>query len=121
MASQTPHRLDRSKLDADQASLESVSTLGDYAPVKSDLSIEALRALEAAMIEARLADGRARYEAEVARDRAITTSWAFHEAMKALKAQVLALYGEESLALHAVGLKRRSEHKRPTRQKKVAA
>jgi hypothetical protein len=38
-----------------------------------------------------------------------------------VKVQVEAQYGSDSPALHAVGLKRRSERKRPTRQKKLAA
>ncbi|NTU84549.1 MAG: hypothetical protein HGA45_35165 [Chloroflexales bacterium] len=47
--------------------------------------------------------------------------WAFHEAINGIKVQVEAQYGNDSPALHAVGLKRRSEHRRATRQKKSAA
>jgi hypothetical protein len=109
-------RLDREVISQDQTALQRVAELSDYQPLKSEFGIEALRILEAAMIEARQAENRLRYEAEVAQERAITLTRAFHEAIKGMKAQVLAQYGEDSMALHAVGWKRRSERRPPTRR-----
>lgn len=116
MRVRTSQRVDRDVIDDDQIALQRVANLGDYRPMRDELSIEALRALEAAMLEAINAEDRANYEARAARERAIAAIQAFHESMKAVKAQIVAQYGEDSLALHAIGRKRRSERSRPSRR-----
>lgn len=116
MASLKQQRLGREVLDRDQLALQRVSELPDYAPAKDDLSVAALRAREADMIEARQAEDRVQRELKAARERSIAASKAFHEGMKGMAAQVLAQYGENSLALRAVGRKRRSDFRPPTRR-----
>lgn len=46
---------------------------------------------------------------------------ALHEAILAAKIQVLAQYGDDSPALHAIGRKRKSERSRPARKVTPAA
>lgn len=51
---------------------------------------------------------------KTARDTATTAERAFHNAMLVVKKQVSAQYGEDSDEVQAVGLKKKSEYKRPS-------
>jgi len=55
--------------------------------------------------------------AEAARDTATTNEWEFHELVLSAKDQVIAQYGRDSNEAQAVGLKKKSERKRPTSKK----
>ncbi|NTU81017.1 MAG: hypothetical protein HGA45_16820 [Chloroflexales bacterium] len=109
------HRIP-TEIDADRLALQLLENLTDYNPSNPAYSIETLKMLEAMLIQATRAEAQARAALEAARERASAAAWAFHEAMQGAKVQVQAQYGTDSLALHAVGLKRRSERKRPTRR-----
>jgi hypothetical protein len=52
-----------------------------------------------------------------ANDNYATASWTFHNAMFQVKNQVRAQFGPDSVEIQAIGLKRSSERKRPTRNK----
>jgi hypothetical protein len=114
-----PYRIQSDVIVADRAILQAVASLPDYAPMNFAYHIEAVRQLEAALVMAQQAENTILREATVAREQTTEAAWAFHEAISGIKAQVEAQYGNDSPALHAVGRKRRSEHKRPTRRKKA--
>ena len=48
-----------------------------------------------------------------ARDKLVAAKWAFHNAMVGVRGQVVAQFGANSTAVQEVGLKRKSERKRP--------
>jgi hypothetical protein len=50
---------------------------------------------------------------EAARDAANAAEWALHNLILGAKDQVIAQYGEDSDQVQAIGLKKKSEHKRP--------
>jgi hypothetical protein len=52
-------------------------------------------------------------EFRAARDVANAAEWAFHNLVLGARDQVRAQYGEDSDQLEAIGLKKKSEHKRP--------
>jgi hypothetical protein len=83
-------------------------------------SVESMLQLEATLIKAQQSEDAILREAAAIRQQTTAAAWAFHEMINGLKVQVEAQYGNDSPALYAVGRKRRSEHKRPTRQKKSA-
>jgi len=56
-----------------------------------------------------------------ATDTARLAEWEFHNAVLAMKEFVRGQYGSDSNEAQAVGLKKKSDRKRPTRQKVVAA
>lgn len=55
-----------------------------------------------------------------ARDASLAAAHALHEAVLGAKAQVIAQYGSDSASVQAVGLKKKSERKRPTRRRIAA-
>ena len=116
MAPQPIARLAPAVVEADRATLRALHDLSDYTPINPAYSAAALRELEAAMAEAMLAEERARIALEMMRDKAIEATQTFHDAILGAKAQVIAQYGSNSHAVQAIGLKRKSERRRPTRR-----
>jgi hypothetical protein len=51
-----------------------------------------------------------------ARDASAAAEQAFHHAVLRTKAQVIAQYGDDSDAIQSLGLKKRSDRKRPVRR-----
>jgi len=51
-----------------------------------------------------------------ARDAATAAEWDFHNTMLAVKEQVIAQFGKNSDQVQALGLKKKSEYKAPTRK-----
>ena len=103
-------------LDADRAALLALKDLEDYTAVNSAYSVQALTALEAAVARAEEATLRARNALAAARDVEVAAAREFHNAMLGAKAAVIAQYGNDSLAVQAIGLKKKSERKRPARR-----
>jgi hypothetical protein len=114
-------RIPSTTLDEDRDALRAIADMGDYAPANTAYSLAALQELEAALAQAELDEIRARRALDMARDRAIGASRRFHDAIVGAKTQVVAQYGADSPAVMAVGLKRKSEHKRPARRRALAA
>jgi hypothetical protein len=85
-------RLSPMEIEAAQATLVAVNALRDYTPTNRAYGTEAVAALAEAMDQA-------------------------HESILGVKRQVLAQYGPDADALHAVGLKKRAEKRRPARRK----
>ena len=56
---------------------------------------------------------------KAARDRAVKAEWTLHNLVLGSKNQVKAQYGDDSDEVNAVGLKKKSEYKRPVRKAKV--
>ena len=73
------------------------------------------------MEAARLAEVRATQALAAARDAAAAAEWALHESVLGARAQVLAQYGPDASAVQLLGLKRKSERKRPARRVPAAA
>jgi hypothetical protein len=114
-------RLPSQVVEADRATLRALQDLSDYTPINVEYSAASLRDLEAAMTEALLAEERTRIALEMIRDKAIEAVQVFHDAILGAKAQVIAQYGSNSHAVQAIGLKRKSERKRPTRRAHAAS
>lgn len=117
MSVRAPYRIQADVLTDDRAVLAAVADLGDYVPVNPQYNIDTVRQLEAALLEVQLAEGRIMRELDTIRAQVTDRAWAFHEAIKGVKTQVVAQYGGDSPALHAIGLKKRSEHRRRGRRK----
>ncbi len=116
-----PKRIPFPTLHDDRAALQAITDMGDYAPANTAYSTAALQELEDALTQAEQDEIRARRALDVARDRAVAAARRFHEAIIGAKAQVIAQYGNDSPEVEAVGYKRKSERKRPTRRQALAA
>lgn len=117
MTSNPTYRLAPAALDADNNTLLALRDLSDYTPVNRSHSAEALSALKQTMERAADDELRAQKALAAARDIAISAAWDYHKAVQGAKAQVVAQYGNDSLAVQAIGLKKTSDRKRTNRRR----
>lgn len=100
----------------DRITLQAIKGLPDYAPANAAYSVAMLAEAEAVLnsAEERVSSltgalAQARAELDMA-------TYGFHEGIIAAKAQVVAQYGNDSAAMQAIGFKRRSARRRPSRR-----
>jgi len=117
MSQHPNYRLPAPVLDADRDALVALSRLGDFKPVNPDHTAEALGGLEAALTRAEHDELLAQKALAAARDATIEAGWEFHNTLIGAKAMVIGQYGNDSQAVQAIGLKKRSDRKRATRRR----
>ena len=110
------------KMQADLDAYTALLEITPYSPTNENYILEAvkdsmdgMKAAQAAEVNAQNALGTARDAAAAAR-----TAWEFHNAMLAVKEQVIAQYGKNSDQVQSLGLKKKSEYKTPVRRVKAA-
>lgn len=121
MAGNRPTPVRPEDIAADREILINLQLLTDYNPANPAASIANLQELAAALDRAEEAEVVARRALALARERLVAAKAAFHEAILGAKIQVVAQFGDDSPALHAVGRKRKSERSRPVRKITPAA
>jgi hypothetical protein len=120
MASNRNRRLSTDELQANRQALSGIQLLTDYAPANTTYTAAHLSELGRAMEEAQQAELRAAQAQAIARELAIAAEWALHDGLLGAKAQVIAQYGPDAHAVQLLGLKRKSERRRPVRRAAVA-
>jgi hypothetical protein len=117
MPIRSSRRLTGAEIEADRVTLIAVKGLTNYTPINPAYTIATVSALETALEQARQEEVRVLAAATAARDAAVAAEWELHNAVQGIKTQVIAQYGSDSDAVHAIGLKKKSERKRPARRK----
>ena len=107
------------EIEAVRAIVVALQDVSDYAPTNPECSVVALRELVDELACAEEAEIRTKRAFEVAREQAIEAARKLYDAVIMAKTQVLAQYGSDSPVVHAVGLKQKSERKRPVRRARV--
>lgn len=115
MAKNEQVRVHADVLQADQEGYLALTVLRDYRPVNPDFSQEMLRAAYSALQTAQEVELHAQNALAAARDATTSAQWEFHNRMLGAKRQVLAQYGPDSDQLAALGMKKKSERRRPNR------
>jgi hypothetical protein len=108
--------LSQAALESDRASLVALRTLADYAPSNAAIRVEAVSALEARLRQAEEAEILADKALAAARDARAAAGWDLHNAILGAKAAVIGQYGHNSDAVQALGLKKKSDYRRPARR-----
>jgi hypothetical protein len=121
MALNEQRRLPQDEMQADRTTLLAIRELRDYAPLNPAISAETLVALEAALTRAQEEELRLRNALDAARDATTAAAWSLHNAILGAKAQVIAQYGHDSTAVQSLGLKKKSERRRPVRRNGTGA
>jgi hypothetical protein len=114
-------RVTATALAADREAVLALQDLLDYTPRNPAHSTPALQQLEAELTQAQQAESRARRALDMARNHADEVAQRFHNAVLGAKAEVIVQYGSDSPAVEHVGLKRKSERKRPARRPAASA
>ena len=117
MSAQPQYFLAAPVLTSDRAALHALQDIPAYAPRNPELSMASLSSSEEALTQAQLDTERTRLAYEAARAREIAAGWDFHERIIGAKAEVIVQFGADSQEVHAVGLKKKSERKRPVRRR----
>jgi len=108
-------RLRADDLETNTRALIGIQTLEGYAPRNPACTGEALAALGQKMIQAQQNEIRAAQALERARSAAVAAEWELHNMLLQAKNEVRVQYGDDSDAMQIVGLKKRSERRRPAR------
>ena len=114
MAKDQTRRNSPQLLQEDKDSHDGIKGIADYDPSNPDFAKDKLQAARDAMETAQAAEVNAEAAAKAARDAANAKEWAFHNAILGAKQQVVAQYTDDSDEASAVGLKKKSEYKKPT-------
>jgi len=100
-------------LKADQDGFSALLGIAGYQPSNAELSAAKLKLLVEALDASQRTYAQKEAEFKTARDRLVVAQWAFHNAMLGAKDQVIALFGKDSDQVQALGLKKKSERKKP--------
>lgn len=117
----TTRRLTLNLLNQDIDSLNGLKVIPTYSTTRSQATPEALQQTYQAMLAQQQAETEKLALYRAATDAARLAEWEFHNAVLAMKEVVRGQYGSDSNEAQAVGLKKKSDRKRPARQKTAIA
>ncbi|MCC5645436.1 hypothetical protein LC607_21295 [Nostoc sp. CHAB 5824] len=114
-------RLRPQVISEDVTSWHGLQTIATYETTRADASATNLQQAYQAMLTQQQAETEKLTLYRAAADAARLAEWEFHNAVLAMKEVVRGQYGSDSDQAQAVGLKKKSDHKRPSRKKLVAS
>jgi DNA-binding NarL/FixJ family response regulator len=117
----TTRRLSPQTINQDVTSLHGLQTINTYNTTRADASEANLQLTYQAMLTQQQTENEKLALYRAAADAARLAEWEFHNAVLAMKEVVRGQYGSDSDQAQSVGLKKKSDRKRPTRKKSVAA
>ncbi|MEH2402465.1 hypothetical protein [Nostoc sp.] len=113
-------RLPSQSISQDINSLHGLQTVSTYDTTRADASVANLLQAYQDMLVQQQAETEKLTLYRAATDGARLAEWEFHNAILAMKEVIRGQYGSDSDEAQAVGLKKKSERKRPSRKKSVA-
>ena len=109
-------RLRADDIETDRAVLEAVNDIPNYTPLNPDYSLKALQSARDKMDKHQQTEARTIRSLATDRDNAQMSEWDFHTLVLGVKDQIIAQFGPDSHEVQAIGLKKKSEHKRGGRR-----
>jgi len=116
----TTRRLRSQNISQDITSFHGLQTISTYDTTRADASAKNLQQAYQAMLASQQAETEKLALYRAAADAARLAEWEFHNAVLAMKEVVRGQYGSDSDQAQAIGLKKKSDRKRPSRKKSVA-
>jgi hypothetical protein len=107
-------------LEADRVSFAALQGIAGYSPANPAYTLAKVGAARDALQGAQATEAQAAAALATARDNAVAAEWEFHNLILGAKDQVIAQFGRDSNEVQALGLKKASERKAPTRRKAPA-
>ncbi|CAA9580918.1 hypothetical protein AVDCRST_MAG81-3595 [uncultured Synechococcales cyanobacterium] len=122
MTSAIPNRrLSPQIIDQDVDALNGLKTVSSYQTSRSEATSETLQQAYQTMLVQQQSETEKLALYRAASDAARLAEWQFHNSVLAMKEVVRGQFGSDSNEAQAVGLKKKSDRKRPTRQKTAAS
>ena len=116
MATDETKRLKPELLTADKESFEAWQAIAGYQPNNPTFAAGPVKARYQTLQALQTAETQAKAAYEAARDNAVKGEWEFHNLLLGVKDQVASQFGRDSNEYQALGLKKKSERKPPTRK-----
>ena len=116
MAKDETKRLAPAVISDDEAALDALQKIADYAPANALYSLSAASDARSQMRAAREAENQLMAALAQARDTTVAKEWAFHNIILGVKDSVKAQFGKDSHEVQALGLKKASEYKPKSRR-----
>ena len=116
----TNRRLSPTVIGQDIDSLNGLKTVASYSTTRPDASASTLQQAYQTMLAQQEEETEKLAMYRAAADAARLAEWEFHNAVLAMKEVVRGQYGSDSNEAQAVGLKKKSDRKRPVRQRTAA-
>ncbi len=117
----TTRRLTLNLISQDIDSLNGLKAVPTYNTTRPQASLETLQQTYQTMLAQQQIETERLALYRAATDAARLAEWEFHNAVLAMKESVRGQFGSDSNEAQSVGLKKKSDRKRPVRQKAVAA
>ncbi|MBG1268615.1 hypothetical protein [Nostoc sp. WHI] len=117
----TTRRLRPQVISENVTSWHGLQTIAIYETTRADASATKLQQTYQVMLAQQQAETEKLTLYRAAADAARLAEWEFHNAVLAMKEVVRGQYGSDSDQAQAVGLKKKSDHKRPSRKKLIAS
>lgn len=117
MADAKTRPLSPGQLQDDLDAFAALKDITGYAPSNDDYSVIIIQGRKDDMTAAEEASAQAEAAAKAARDNEVAAQWVFHDRILGAKTQVKAQFGDSSNEIQALGLKKKSEYKSPTKKK----
>ncbi|PSB26367.1 hypothetical protein C7B82_19835 [Stenomitos frigidus ULC18] len=117
----TSRRLSPQVLSQDTDALNGFNTVEGYSTQRKEATPEALRRAHQVMLTQQQSETEKLALFRAASDAARLAEWEFHNTILTMKEVVRGQFGVDSNEAQAVGLKKKSERKRPTRPKAATA
>ena len=112
----TKRRIPDAVLDDDKTALIGLQSIVGYKPTNANYTVEKIVALATDWENKQKAAIAAKQAAETAMDDLVDAARLFHDAILGAKNQVVAQFGDDSNEIQTVGMKKRSDYKRPIRK-----
>jgi len=106
-------RLDKKIVTNDKNTFANLKTVNGYAPANKNFEVAKGTPLSTELETKREVEAQAKSAAKAARDNAKESEWQFHDFILGAKRQVAAQFGDDSNEYQSLGLKKKSERKRP--------
>ncbi len=110
-------RIPPQTIAADRTCFMALQSLSDYAPQNPIYSIAAIQQREISLAQAAQTISRLLEALDQARKQENELAHLFHETMLGARQQVISQYGADSAVVEIIGLKRKSDRKRPAQRK----
>lgn len=118
MADKKTRQLPPKTLQEDTAALDALEGIEDYKPSNPAYSKENAQIIVTETKASEAKDVQDEAQAKASRDAKVRKQWERHEFVIGMRTQIKSQYGEDSDELQAVGLKKKSEYKSPTKKNK---
>ena len=109
-------RLRPAQIQTNKDNFAALKAIGNYAPANPAYKTDAIGAVETGLNSSQQLESQTIAAQAAARDDAVAKEWEHHNLMLGARDQVVAQFGRDSNEAQAVGLKKKSEYKKPGRK-----